>query len=154
MMQGKVNYTDMVMKRFCDYDYDNNMIVMFDDDESLANNCDDLNICWISNGEPESEQAKGNHGKGSSVPLIEYLEKVKRMNSVDSQQSTNSKCNTALAACHSPISYGSPAYRGHYYPQQAAPPPPPPHGVLLPPPATTAATNAHYKYATTTKNYR
>jgi len=39
----------MVMKRYCDYDYDNNCIILFDATD--AEEPDELNICWISSGE-------------------------------------------------------------------------------------------------------
>ena len=72
------------MKRYCDYDYDNNCIILFDAFD--AEKDDELNIRWISSGsdseqkenikpkQQKNKKKKLNEKEGEKVPLYQYLE--------------------------------------------------------------------------------
>eukprot|EP01084_Bolivina_argentea_P044990 82801_1 len=78
----------MIMKRYCDYDYDNNCIILFDavDAEKPT---DELNICWISSNSGDNNNNTNNISKNNvkntnvsnskveikkKVPLYQYLQ--------------------------------------------------------------------------------
>jgi len=68
---GSDNMSINVMKRYCDFDYDNCCIILFDAEEEQALD-DDINISWI--GSCENAKDKTEQKDEEKVPFKEYLE--------------------------------------------------------------------------------
>eukprot|EP00483_Globobulimina_turgida_P011089 UN11110 len=80
----------IVMKRYCDYDYDQNCIVLFDAAKSDVDDDDekhgDLNIFWISDEAPQEEPNKPN----KSIPFRQYLEMIQNQRKQTESSATSS----------------------------------------------------------------
>eukprot|EP01083_Nonionella_stella_P100009 281519_1 len=103
----------MVMKRYCDYDYDNNCIILFDatDAEQPELQEDELDICWISSGNhpikkkklEKTEPKEDTHPtpieheetEEKVVPLYQYIERKHDKKMMKLQQTLN---QTSLAS--------------------------------------------------------
>lgn len=121
----------IVMKRYCDYDYDNNCIILFDATDAESD--DDLNICWISSGdkeeeEPECKQPRDMESAEEKVPLYQYLETEydKKMMAINPQFVANPQILSSFAANYASVR-GSPnviknprtqdSFQSNYVPQ-------------------------------------